>query len=191
MESFVTTFRSPRSTWRPRTGCRGCRRSRRTSRSEILTWGVTQLLSMLEAWFMLINPIFWCMGIYLGTFSEASDRFECQELGGVAIIGPGVLQVWIMWQGLFSEGELENAHDETPWPRTEWLGRDIWWTNYRGNCFSQWWPLDSKKRFGIFIQTFQWNYSFGLGHIYTSKYLRMLWYRQVRNAKSNTTPVFW
>ena len=41
---------------------------------------------------MLINPIFWCMGIYLGTFSEASDRFECQELGGVAIIGQGGLQ---------------------------------------------------------------------------------------------------
>ena len=34
---------------------------------------------------MLINPIFWCMGIYLGTFSEASDRFECQELGSVVI----------------------------------------------------------------------------------------------------------
>ena len=41
---------------------------------------------------MLVNPIFWCMGIYLGPFSEASDRFECQELGGVAIIGQGGLQ---------------------------------------------------------------------------------------------------
>ena len=32
------------------------------------------------------------MGDYLGPFSEASDRFECQELGGVAIIGQGGLQ---------------------------------------------------------------------------------------------------
>ena len=40
----------------------------------------------------MVNPIFWCMGDYLGPFSEASDRFECQELGGVAIIGQGGLQ---------------------------------------------------------------------------------------------------
>ena len=53
MASFGIIFRSLRSTWRPRTGWRGFRRSRRTSRSEILTWGVTQLLSMLETWF-------WC-----------------------------------------------------------------------------------------------------------------------------------
>ena len=32
------------------------------------------------------------MGDYLGPFSEASDRFECQELGVVAIIGQGGLQ---------------------------------------------------------------------------------------------------
>ena len=41
---------------------------------------------------LVVNPIFWCMVDYLGQFSEASDRFECQELGGVAIIGQGVLQ---------------------------------------------------------------------------------------------------
>ena len=40
----------------------------------------------------MVNPIFWCMGDYLGPISEASDRFECQELGGVTIIGQGGLQ---------------------------------------------------------------------------------------------------
>ena len=41
---------------------------------------------------LVSSPRFLSMGNTLGTFSEASDRFECQELGGVAIIGPGVLQ---------------------------------------------------------------------------------------------------
>ena len=41
---------------------------------------------------LVAKPMFWGMGNYLGPFSEASDRFECQELGGVAIIGQGGLQ---------------------------------------------------------------------------------------------------
>ena len=49
-ESFRAIFRYLRPTLRPRTWCRCCRRSRRTSRSEILTSRVSQLLKMLETW---------------------------------------------------------------------------------------------------------------------------------------------
>ena len=61
------------------------------------------------------------MGDYLGPFSEASDRFECQELGVVAIIGQGglqevkfklevvtqllnMLETWFLWQNQMFRG---------------------------------------------------------------------------------------
>ena len=47
---------------------------------------------MLEAWFMLINPIFWAIGHHLGSFSEGSDQPEGQELGGGAVGGHEELQ---------------------------------------------------------------------------------------------------
>ena len=47
---------------------------------------------MLETWFWQQNQCFWDMGNHMGPLSEASDRPEVQELGGVAVGGQEVLQ---------------------------------------------------------------------------------------------------
>ena len=36
---------------------------------------------------VVANPIFWAIGNHLGSFSEASDQPEGQELGGGAVGG--------------------------------------------------------------------------------------------------------
>ena len=41
---------------------------------------------------LVAKPMFWRMGNHLGPFSEASDRPECQELGGGAVGGQEILQ---------------------------------------------------------------------------------------------------
>ena len=82
-ESFGTIFRSLRSTWRPRTGWRGCRRSRSTSRSEILT----QLLSIIETWFWWQNQCFGIWGIIWDHFQKPPDQPDGQELGEGAVGG--------------------------------------------------------------------------------------------------------
>ena len=41
---------------------------------------------------LVAKPMFWGMGNHLGPLSEASDRPEVQELGGVAVGGQEVLQ---------------------------------------------------------------------------------------------------
>ena len=41
---------------------------------------------------LVAKPMFWRMGNHLGPFSEASDRPECQELGGGAVGGQEELQ---------------------------------------------------------------------------------------------------
>ena len=79
---------SPRSTWRPWTGWRGCRRSRSTSRSEILS----QLLSMLETWFWWQNQCFGAWGIIWNQFQKAPDRPEGHEQGEGAVGGQEALQ---------------------------------------------------------------------------------------------------
>ncbi len=54
-EKILSIFlKSLRPTWRSRTGWRGCRRPRTTSRSEIVNF----VLSLLETWFWLLNPCF-------------------------------------------------------------------------------------------------------------------------------------
>ena len=69
-ESFWTIFRNLILIWRWKTGWRGCRRPRTTSRSEILTWGLTQIWSMLETWFSCQNQCFVVWGIILDHFQE-------------------------------------------------------------------------------------------------------------------------
>ena len=41
---------------------------------------------------LVANPMFWAIGHPLGSFSEASDRPEGQELGGEALGGQEGLQ---------------------------------------------------------------------------------------------------
>ena len=41
---------------------------------------------------LVTKPMFWDMGNHLGTFSEASDQPEGQELGGGAVGGHEELQ---------------------------------------------------------------------------------------------------
>ena len=41
---------------------------------------------------VVANPIFWAIGHHLGSFSEASDQPEGQELGGWAVGGHEELQ---------------------------------------------------------------------------------------------------
>ena len=41
---------------------------------------------------LLAKPMFWGMGNHLGSFSEASERPEGQELGGGAVGGQAGLQ---------------------------------------------------------------------------------------------------
>ena len=41
---------------------------------------------------VVANPIFWAIGNHLGSFSEASDQPEGQELGGGAVGGHEELQ---------------------------------------------------------------------------------------------------
>ena len=77
-ESFETIFRSLSLTWKSWTGWMGCRRSRSTSRSEILS----QLLRMLETWFCWQNQCFGAWGIIWDYFQKpqidlkATNRVE-------------------------------------------------------------------------------------------------------------------
>ena len=41
---------------------------------------------------LVTKPMFWDMGNHLRSFSEATDRPECQELGGRAVGGQEGLQ---------------------------------------------------------------------------------------------------
>ena len=59
-----------RSIWRSKTGWRGCRKPRTTSRSEV----VTLVLSMLETWFWCQVPYSWSIGNHLGPFLWASAQ---------------------------------------------------------------------------------------------------------------------
>ena len=63
-------------------GWRGCRRSRRSSRSEILTLGVNSASEHAKDMVLVAKPMLWGMGNLLGPFSEASDRPKGQEQGG-------------------------------------------------------------------------------------------------------------
>ena len=59
-----------RSIWRSKTGWRGCKKPRTTSRSEV----VTLVLSMLETWFWCQVPYSWSIGNHLGPFLWASAQ---------------------------------------------------------------------------------------------------------------------
>ena len=59
-----------RSIWRSKTGWRGCRKPRTTSRSEV----VILVLSMLETWFWCQVPYSWSIGNHLGPFLGASAQ---------------------------------------------------------------------------------------------------------------------
>ena len=74
-ESIETIFISIRLTWRPQTGCRGCRRSRSTSRSEILS----QLLSMIETWFWWENQCFWAWRIIWDYFQKPQINLKAMN----------------------------------------------------------------------------------------------------------------
>ena len=63
-------FQKPQIDLKPKNCVAGCRKSRRTSRSKILTWGVTQLLSMLETWFWWQNQCFGVWGIIWDHFQR-------------------------------------------------------------------------------------------------------------------------
>ena len=65
-------FREPKIDLKVKNRVEGldCRRSRRTSRSEILISGVTQLLSMLETWFWWLHQCFGVWGIIWDHFQK-------------------------------------------------------------------------------------------------------------------------
>ena len=79
MRNNWTISRGLRLTWRSRTGCMGCRRSRSTSRSKI----VSLLLSMLETWFLCLTPDFWLWEIIWDHFKKPQivlkSRMECRS----------------------------------------------------------------------------------------------------------------
>ena len=63
-----------------------------TSRSEILYLGSNSASEHPRDMVLVSKPMFWGMGNHLGSFSEASDRPEGQELGAGAVGGQEGLQ---------------------------------------------------------------------------------------------------
>ena len=83
-ESFGTILRGPRLTWRSRTACMGCRRSRTASWSNFTSEHARDLG-------FFLNPIFFGMGNHLRSFSEPSDWPKGQAQPVQSVGGKGHL----------------------------------------------------------------------------------------------------